>query len=151
MTAQRCGAEPAAVHQADLDAYHELQGYTLSHGDPAFIHQHVVDAWAAQRADERTKPITLAFALIGLYLHVERGFTGRQVQRVHAALAARRREWPRFSQPRDRGDVGVRDVVAAPPGPTRDRAIEAWCVSVWDAYRGCRPKVVALLAEYGLG
>jgi hypothetical protein len=33
------------------DAYHELCAYTLQRGDAAFIHQHVVDAFAAQRAD----------------------------------------------------------------------------------------------------
>ena len=48
----------------DRQAYDELQCYTLAHGDPAFIHQHVVDAWIVQSADDRTKPIGLAFALI---------------------------------------------------------------------------------------
>ena len=47
--------------------------------DPAFIHQHVMDAWAVQTADELTKPIQLTFALVGLYLHVEMAFSGRQV------------------------------------------------------------------------
>ena len=37
---------------ADEDAYNELCCYTLTHGDPAFIHQHVVDAFAVQTADE---------------------------------------------------------------------------------------------------
>ena len=52
-------------------AYEELQYYTLGHGDHTFIHQHAVDAWAAQHADHNTKPITLAFALVGLYLSGE--------------------------------------------------------------------------------
>jgi hypothetical protein len=56
---------------ADLDAYHELCGYTLTHGDAAFIHQHVVDAFAAQHADAHSKPIGITFALAGLYLHLE--------------------------------------------------------------------------------
>jgi hypothetical protein len=53
------------VSRAEQDAYDELQCYTLAHPDPAFLHQHVVDAWAAQHADERTKPIGLTFVLIG--------------------------------------------------------------------------------------
>jgi uncharacterized protein DUF5946 len=61
-----------------------LSAYTLTHSDPAFIHQHVVDAFAAQSADDTTKPITLTFALVGLYLHVEKGRTGRRVQLVHS-------------------------------------------------------------------
>jgi hypothetical protein len=60
-----------------MDLYDQLSLYTLSHADPSFIHQHVVDAFAAQHADDRTKPITLTFALVGLYLHAERGFSGK--------------------------------------------------------------------------
>src|SRR5262247_2885212 len=72
------------------DAYNELCYYTLAHRDPSFIHQHVVDAFAAQNADEQTKPIKLTFALVGLYLHVEKRFSGRKVQRVHMDLARKK-------------------------------------------------------------
>ena len=70
---------PDAVRSAgpthtEQDAYDRLQCYTLAHGDPAFLHQHIVDAWAAQHADDRTKPIGLTFALVGLYLHLEKGY-----------------------------------------------------------------------------
>jgi hypothetical protein len=49
------------MNQADLEqqTYHELSSYTLTRGDPGFIHQYAVDAFAAQRADNDTKPITL--------------------------------------------------------------------------------------------
>src|ERR1700733_15180069 len=79
------------------DLYHELSCYTLAHPDPSFIHQHIVDAYTAQHADETTKPIALVFALIGLYLHVEKNFTGRQVQRFHRKLAKIRRMWSALS------------------------------------------------------
>jgi hypothetical protein len=49
----------------DQDAYDELQCYTLAHADPSFIHQHLVDAFTVQHADERTKPIALTFAPVG--------------------------------------------------------------------------------------
>ena len=92
---------------SEHDADEELQCYTLAlaRGDLTFIHQHVVDAWAAQHADSNTKPIRLAFALVGLYLHLERGFSGRQVQRVHMKLSRRSRRWPSFPLPRERGRV----------------------------------------------
>ncbi|HWP45859.1 MAG TPA: DUF5946 family protein [Candidatus Limnocylindrales bacterium] len=135
---------------SELEAYHELQCYTLAHGDPAFIHQHVVDAWTAQQANEQTKPIALTFALVGLYLHIEKGFSGRQVQRVHMALARSKRNWPSFALPRERGSITVRQVMATPAGPGRDKAIEAWCVSVWDAFRGSHEEVVDLLRQYGI-
>lgn len=110
-------AEFAGGGPSQLDAYHELQCYTLAHGDPAFIHQHVADAWTAQHADEHTRPIALIFALVGLYLHVEKGFTGRHVQHVHMALARRKRNWPSFALPRQQGSITVSQVIAAPAGP----------------------------------
>src|SRR4029079_9142963 len=93
----------------DVRAYHELSAYTLAHGGAAFIHQHVVDAFAAQHADDRSqpisvtvalvddedrrKPIGVTFALVGLFLHVELRWTGRQVQRAHVQLARQKRPW----------------------------------------------------------
>lgn len=44
------------ANDKETQACQELQAYTRSHGDPSFIHQHVVDAWALQHADEHTKP-----------------------------------------------------------------------------------------------
>ena len=132
------------------EAYDELSAYTLTHGDPAFIHQHVVDAFAAQSADASTKPTTLTFALVGLYLHVEKHRTGRRVQRVHMQLAQRKRPWPRWSLPLERGDVTAEDVMRSPPGPERDDAIDGWCASVWQAFSCRRDAVVKLLEEYGL-
>jgi len=135
---------------SNRDAYHELSCYTLTHGHPSFIHQHVVDAFAAQEADETTKPIALTFALAGLYLHVEKGLSGRQVQLAHMKMAQRKRQWPTFSLPRERGTITALAVLRAAPGEERDKAIDSWCASVWDAFRGSRKVVVDLLAEYGL-
>jgi hypothetical protein len=129
--------------------YEALQCYTLAHGHPAFIHQHVVDAWAAQRADAHTKPIGLVFALIGLHLHVDRGLTGREVQRAHMALAQRRQQWPMLPLPLDRGAVTASTVMTAPAGPERDKAIDAWCASVWAAYRDWHPTITQLGSRFG--
>lgn len=129
----------------ELQQYHELCAYSLTHSDPAFLHQHVVDAFAAQRASERTKTITVRFALVGLYLHVEKGQTGKQVQRVHMLLAHRRKNWPRFDLPSDRGDVTVPDVMRVRAGPARDAMIDSWCASVWAAYRACHDQVAELI------
>ena len=135
------------VTKSDLEAFHELCAYTLEHArhDPSFIHQHVVDAYAAQRADAASKRIGVAFALVGLYLRVERRQTGRQVQLAHMRLARERREWPQFELPEQRGALGAADVLAVPPGPDRDRAIDAWCASVWGAFAHCRAEVMALV------
>ncbi len=144
-------AGSAAAVPSEEDAYDEVQCYTLARGDPAFIHQHVVDAWAAQHADERTKPIALTFALVGLYLRVGRRFSGRQVQRAHMTLARQKRSWPSFALPPERGSITASQVVAAPAGPERDQAIDAWCASVWDAFRDSHQAVAELLERYGIG
>jgi hypothetical protein len=133
------------------DIYNELAYYTLAHGDPAFIHQHVVDAFAVQEAYAATKPvaatkpIAIVFGLVGLYLHIEKGFTGRQVQIAHMRLAARRKQWPAVQLPEKRGEVTIADVLAASAGPERDAMIDRWCASVWDACKGCRPLIADLL------
>jgi hypothetical protein len=132
----------------EMQAYHELQAYTLQLGDEAFIHQHVVDAWTLQHADERTKPIAVTFALVGLYLYVERGFSGRQVQRVHMLMGRRKRAWPKFVVPARRPSILVSEIVATPPGFQRARAIASWCRAVWEAWRMNRATIIALLQEY---
>ena len=130
---------------AERHAHEALQCYTLAHGSAAFIHQHVVDAWTAQHATAETKPIALTFALVGLYLHVDRGWTGRQVQRAHQHMARRKREWPAITLPADCGAVTAVDVMAAAEGPDRDRVIDEWCRSVWSAYRDSHATVAALI------
>src|SRR5689334_18017315 len=114
-----------------LEAYHELSCYTLAHGHEGFLHQHAVDAFAAQTATAEDKPIQLAFALLGLYLHLERGFTGRQVQLAHMKLGRQRVPWPRFPIPEDRGRITVHDVLRQPAGPERDSFLRLWCADVW--------------------
>jgi Family of unknown function (DUF5946) len=129
------------------DAYDELCSYTLAHGDPSFIHQHVVDAFIAQNADHNTKRIGLAFALIGLYLHVEEQFSGKEVQRAHMFLARRKRDWPTFPLPADRGSITEAEVLAAPAEAARDKAIDDWCKCVWTAYRESHQLVRQLAHE----
>src|SRR5438874_11776589 len=99
-------------------AYDEVYAYTISR--PGFILQHVVDAFAVQTASDESRPIGVVFGLLGLYLHVEKQFSGRQVQRVHMELGRRKREWPRVSVPEDRGSMTVADVLAASAGAERD-------------------------------
>jgi hypothetical protein len=134
----------------EQEEYDSLSAYTLAHRGSDFLHQHVVDALGAQRACEDTTPMQLAFALVGLYLYIERRYTGREVQRVHTQLAQRTRSFPRFALPATRGTVNAADVMAAPAGSERDAAIHRWCAAVWDAYRSNQASIVELLANYGI-
>ncbi|HXD16796.1 MAG TPA: DUF5946 family protein [Vicinamibacterales bacterium] len=127
------------------DRYDELYVYAMGRDPTSFILQHVVDAHAAQTATRQTKPPTLVFALAGLYLHVERGLSGKQVQRIHMRMGRRKTQWPALVLPRDRGAISPADVLAAPAGGDRDRAIDSWCRSVWDAFRENRETIVEVL------
>jgi len=146
----RCPDCGAALRDDDaagcVGLLHELTGHTLSDRDPTFPHQLAVDAYAAQHVRPETKPITTAFALIGLYLVNERGFTGRQAQRAHMFLGRRRQEWPRFSPPGHVGDITVADVLGAGDAG-RDEAIRRWAASVWDAWRDHHEEVAALVDD----
>jgi hypothetical protein len=127
--------------------FDELSYYTLAQPRSSFIHQVAIDTFTAQQADETTKAIAVVFALVGLYLHVERNFTGLQVQKVHMQLAGRRKEWPLLPLPQERGAIEVSDALAAAPGPERDAMIERWCASVWGAWEGSRAAIAELLQE----
>ena len=127
-------------------AYDEVYVYTM--GRPGFILQHVVDAFAVQTANKDSGPIGVVFGLVGLYLHVEKQFSGRQVQEVHRKLGGRKREWPSVGFPEDRGRMTVVDVLAAPAGLARDRAIDDWCASVWASFHDNRQTIMALLREW---
>ena len=125
-----------------LEKFHELSFYTLAHPDKSyFIHQHIVDAYLAQTADASTKPIGLIFALAGLYLFLEKNYSGRQVQLAHMKMAENKTTWPSVALPEQRGAVTVDDVLDAAPGIERDALITAWCKSVWEAYQPCHDSI----------
>jgi hypothetical protein len=41
-------------------------------------------------------------------------------------------------------------VMSAPAGPERDKAIDSWCASVWDAFRESHRSVVELLQRHSI-
>lgn len=115
-------------------AYGELTGYNLERAHLNFLHQHAVDAYAAQHPGPPARPITLWFALVGLHLAIDRGMTGREVQRAHTVLARRRREWPVLPPTERRASTTVADVLARPSGDERDAAILDWAADVWSCW-----------------
>lgn len=132
--------------EANKDLFYELTYYTLAHPDQIyFIHQHVVDAYTAQHADENTKPIGITFALAGLYLFLEKGYSGRQVQQAHVKMAQHKQAWPAFRFPKQKGKTTIQTVLAATPGDERDATIKKWCASVWQAYNENHDTVRALV------
>ena len=138
--------------ETEQTAYHELMAWSLTLRDTEFIHQHVVDAWAAQHANAKSTPISVAFSLIGLYLYLERGFSGRQVQRAHMQLAqpngrgSGRKDWPRFALPQELAKITASDVLAATENQ-RKQAVERWCRSVWQLWRDSHPAIAAFARQ----
>ena len=126
----------------------EASYYTLGHGRERFIHQHLVDAYGAQHARPDGPAIGAAFSLAGLYLAVERGFTGLQVQRIHMVMASRTKVWPRFVPPADLGTLTVADVLAAEPGPDREQALMDWCAGVWESWRSDHGRVREMVDRF---
>ena len=138
------------MSMSETDAYNELSAWTMSNPGRDFIHQHVVDTWKAQTADESTRPIGVVFSLAGLYLHVERGFTGRQVQEAHMKMAKSREPWPRLPLPSFRGEMTASDVLAAPEGASREKAIHEWTASTWKAFSASRDAIIDILARHSV-
>jgi hypothetical protein len=131
---------------SEIDLYHELTCYTLTHPDQhLFIHQYAVDAFAAQHSRENVKTITTAFALVGLYLFAHRSFTGKEVQRAHMHMAKNKKQWPRFEAPAELATMSVADVLKAKPGQARDDAIKKWAHSVWNIWQHEQSNIAALI------
>ena len=125
----------------------ELSSYTLMHGGKEFVHQHVVDAYTAQHVGKETKPTALAAALIGLFLSVERGYTGRRVQLTHMQLGNKLKTWPLFEVPEKPAKLNVMDPLSVPPGPDRDEMIRQWARAVWEMWRERHAEVEKLLSQ----
>jgi Family of unknown function (DUF5946) len=140
-----------STHISPQHHLHELSFYTLAHPNQVyFIHQHAVDAFATQTADENTKPIKLTFGLIGLYLFLEKGYTGKQVQNAHVKLSQNKKVWPSLKLPTDRGNITVTDVLQTEAGEPRDLMIKEWCKSVWAVYESWH-QAIATLVKTELG
>lgn len=122
----------------------QLTAYTLSLGDDNFIHQHVVDAYTAQTATEDSKLIAVVFALAGLYLYLERNYTGREVQAAHGKMARNKKFLEAIVLPSFRGDITVEKVLDVKQDSERTRAIHEWCSSVWNAFSDQHPTIIQL-------
>ena len=114
--------------------FSDLSCYTVTRRDADFIHQHAVDAYEAQHAGGRTRAITVVFGLIGLYLALEKGFTGREVRQAHQRIAKLRKDWPRLEPPATPAAITVLDVLMVRDGREKDAMIRRWMAAVWESW-----------------
>jgi hypothetical protein len=141
-------AEGGAASAACRQACDELAAsYTLTLGDPEFVHQLVVDAYAASHVGPASKPIQAVFAVVGLYLVNEHEYTGRQVQLAHMRMARMPVQWPRLEPPEARASMTVWDVLQTPI-EGRQAAIKQWSAAVWQTWRPRRDDVERLAREH---
>lgn len=127
----------------------EVAGFELS--DPLLVsrfHQLTVDAYGAQHAGGPTGGIYVAYSLVGLYLALERGWSGTMVRGFHGRMGRPDATWPALPRPPSTGDLTVADVVAAGVrAGSRDGhalLVERWGRSVWEAWAPQQAAVASL-------
>ncbi len=131
------------------ELYHELSHYSLSLHDSSFIHQLIVDTYCAQHFGKHVKPISITFALVGLYLVCEKNYSGKQVQGIHALLANRNKSkhWPAFEMPKEKALLTIQNVIFV-SDEAKDDMIKKWCCSVWSIWKTEKETLSQLIATY---
>ena len=109
------------------------------------LHQLTVDTYAAQHAGGSAARIGVAFAVIGLRLSLDEGWSGEEVRDAHQYLGANFKAWPEFAQPAERTWMTVYDVALATSPDERARLVHRWAAEVWAAWEPVREDVVTLL------
>lgn len=115
--------------------FSQLSAYTVSLGDAEFTHQHVVDAYGAQHVGMFTKKVVPIMALVGLYLLLKHGYTGKQVQRAHMAIADQTKDWPDLTHPTELASLNILDVLKKERAAEKVAAIHTWCEAVWNSWQ----------------
>ena len=131
----------------DSNLFEELSFYTLSHSESDyFIHQLIVDAYTAQTANKNTKKISLVFSLVGLYLLIEKNYTGKEIQQAHTFLSNYKEFLPEIKLPNNRGIITVSEVMESEL--KRDEMIKKWCSSVWKEYELSKEDIIQYCEMY---
>ena len=131
---------------ACVELLHKLSYYTLELRDPEFIHQLIVDTYMAQHFGQKVKPIGITFALVGLYLVNEKGYTGKMVQDVHVQLARvnASKNWPYFPEPTKKASLTVKSILES---TDKNKAIRDWSESVWEIWKDQKAQIAEILRQ----
>jgi hypothetical protein len=133
--------------------YGEVQGIALNHLELARdLRQLTVDAYAAQHAPREVggdlPAISVAYAVVGLHLALDRGLSGLEVRAAHQRMGRPDPSWPRLPAPARTGAMTVFDVAAAGAmvGSVAGHAeaVRAWTAAVWQAWAAEHATVAAL-------
>jgi hypothetical protein len=130
--------------------YGEVQGFELRHLErlPS------ADRGCLRRSARPTRwgrdvpPISVAYALVGLHLALDRGASGIEVRTAHQRMGKPDPSWPRLPTPERTGGMTVFDVAAAGAmiGSVTGHAeaVRAWATAVWQAWAAWHTMVAAL-------
>ena len=133
--------------------YGEVQGFALGHLELVRDFQQLaVDAYAAQHAPRQVggdvPPISVAYALVGLHLALDRRVFGVEVRAAHQRMGKPDPSWPRLLAPERTGTMTVFDVAAAGAmvGSVAGhaKAVRSWAADVWQAWAWQHAAVAAL-------
>ncbi|MFD1720747.1 DUF5946 family protein [Amnibacterium endophyticum] len=148
-----CGIDlPAAesvVPEVDASAactlvHGEILGFQVQHPVMLRYHQMTADAYTAQHAGGATPLLRVGYALAGLWLSIEHGFSGEDVRSIHRRMGRPTAAWPVFEPPRPpQRWLTVVDVAEAGVRQRSERghakAVSAWAESVWETWQRERP------------
>ncbi len=144
----RPDAAPVARRNASAECEALLHEVSAREAQQAAVlgrwHQMTVDAYTAQHVGPMSPRIGPAFALIGLYLALERGLDGLQVRDAHGFLARTKHDWPAFEAPAHSWPMTVFDIAIADGPMDHAEAVRRWGASVWDAWTSEHARVRAL-------
>lgn len=105
------------------------------------LHQLTVDTYAAQHPGPSVPPIAIPFALIGLHLALDEGWSGAAVRAAHGWLAQRADAWPAFTPPSSFGPLTADRIAQATRPEIHARLVEAWANGTWAAWRPAHERV----------
>lgn len=141
-------APPSTTYNASAECwqvYGEIVSYSAQH--PVQLgtwHQTCVDAFTAQHVGPHTAALGITFALNGLYLVYERGFSGFQVREAHGYLANTFDEWVRYEPPENVGAITAFDVALASDPDEHIDLVRRWGQEVWSAWERVHDLIATL-------
>lgn len=133
----------------------ELSGFESTVVELGRFHQMTVDSYGAQHAGHPTKPISVAYSLVGLHLALDRKLSGAGIRAAHSLMGKPQPDWPSFDPPPRSYTLTVLDVLEAGAyeGSVAGHAAAMlrWAEAVWLTWADHHPAVVDLTARLFTG
>jgi hypothetical protein len=149
--------DPGPARQGNVSGecwriYGEVAGFGLDNSaELGRFHQLGVDTYGTQHAADHDRSIRVAYSIVGLYLSIERGWSGDDVRRAHQRMGKPQPSWPEFRRPDELGGVTVLDVamagVRAGSVVGHAEAAQRWARYVWDAWSAQHAEVASLASS----